>query len=109
MENFSVVYDENSVINRFDGEFFFLSNFYQCPVVYEGITYGSSEAAFQAQKTLDINKRKYISTLNPSKSKREGRRLIDLRPDWDEVKDHIMYKIVMAKFVQNPKLGKSLS
>ena len=43
-----------NVINRFGGEYSFLSNFYQCTVTYDGITYGSSEAAFQAQKTLDI-------------------------------------------------------
>ena len=80
-----------NVINRFDGEYFFLSNFYQCPVTYDGIAYGSSEAAFQAQKTLDIEKRKYFGTLDPSKSKREGRRLVDLRSYWDDVKDKVMY------------------
>lgn len=107
-DNFDVVYDESNVINRFDGEFFFLSNFYQCPLVYDGITYSSSEAAFQAQKTLNVNKRKYIASLNPGQSKREGRRLVDLREDWDEVKDSVMYEIVMAKFSQNPNLAKKL-
>lgn len=97
-----------NVINRFDGEYFFLSNFYQCTVTYNGITYGSSEAAFQAQKTLDIEKRKYFATLDPSKSKREGRRLVDLRSDWDDIKDKVMYEIVMAKFIQNPNLADKL-
>lgn len=97
-----------NVINRFDGEYSFLSNFYQCPVTYDGIAYGSSEAAFQAQKTLDVGKRKYFATLDPSKSKREGRRLVDLRSDWDDVKDKVMYDIVMAKFIQNPNLADKL-
>lgn len=108
MNNFNVIYNESNVINKFDGEFAFLSNFYECVVVYDGISYGSSEAAFQAQKTLDINKRKYIATLNPSKSKREGRRLLDLRPDWDKAKDRIMFEIVTAKFNQNPSLADRL-
>lgn len=97
-----------NVINRFDGKYFFLSNFYQCPVTYDGIAYGSSEAAFQAQKTLDIEKRKYFATLDPSQSKRAGRRIVDLRSDWEDVKDRVMYEIVMAKFLQNPSLADKL-
>ena len=38
----------NKVIDSFSGEYDFLSNFYNCPVEYEGITYLNSEAAFQA-------------------------------------------------------------
>lgn len=38
------------MINEFRGKNFYLSNFYEVPVTYDGITYGSNEAAFQAQK-----------------------------------------------------------
>lgn len=100
--------DMQNVINRFDGEYFFLSNFYPCVVVYEGITYKSSEAAFQAHKTLDVDKHRYFATLDASKSKREGRRLVDLRSDWEDVKDRIMLEIVTAKFIQNPSLADKL-
>ena len=41
---------ENNVITEFKGEYHFLSNFYQCDFVYEGLTYHTAEAAFQAQK-----------------------------------------------------------
>ena len=34
------------VIDSFKGKYFFLSNFYESPVVYEGITYLNNEAAF---------------------------------------------------------------
>ena len=34
----------------FRGDRFFLSNFYEAALEYGGITYGSSEAAYQAQK-----------------------------------------------------------
>ena len=36
------------MINRFVDEYYFLSNFYECPVEYNGIVYGNNEAAFQA-------------------------------------------------------------
>lgn len=39
-------------INYFRGEYAFLSNFWEVPVTYKGLTYGSNEAAFQAQKCI---------------------------------------------------------
>lgn len=93
----------NNVINSFSGEYEFLSNFYSCPVEYEGIIYLNSEAAFQAAKTLDVEKRKEFCKLPPNKAKLEGRQLA-LRPDWEDVKYNVMYDIVYNKFAQNPDL-----
>ncbi len=42
-----------NTITDFEGEYYFLSNFYESPVIYDGVQYGSSEAAFQAAKTFD--------------------------------------------------------
>ena len=39
-------------IDHFRGEYAFLSNFWEAPVTYQGLTYGSNEAAFQAQKCM---------------------------------------------------------
>ena len=95
------------MINYFDGEYAFLSNFYECQVIFDGITYQSSEAAFQAQKTLDLSERKRIATLTPGQSKRAGRKL-NLRPDWESAKTKTMYEICKAKFMQNPDLKEKL-
>lgn len=46
------------VIASFEDEYEFLSNFYECAVTFEGLIYGSSEAAFQAQKTSGRNSRR---------------------------------------------------
>lgn len=94
-------------IDTFDGEHDFLSNFYACPVTYKGLTYLSSEAAFQAQKTRDVYKQVHFTRMAASKSKRAGRKL-PLRPDWDEVKYQVMHEIVLQKFTQNPVLGAKL-
>ena len=95
------------MIRHFRGDNFFLSNFFQRPVTYQGITYQNNEAAFQAMKTLDENARKTFATLGPSEAKKMGRR-IALRPDWEDVKYGIMYDIVKAKFTQNNDLGNKL-
>lgn len=90
-------------IQEFRGEYFFLSNFYEAPVTYRGLTYGSNEAAFQAQKCMTETERAEFTALRPSDSKRMGRR-VRLRPDWEDVKIGIMEDIVRAKFTQNADL-----
>ena len=90
-------------INTFRGDYFFLSNFYEAPVTYYGFTYGSNEAAFQAQKCLTEAEKAEFTQLRPSDSKKKGRR-VQLRPDWEEVKIGIMEEIVRAKFTQNEEL-----
>lgn len=89
------------MIDRFDGEFRFLSNFHPCDILYENIKYPSTEHAFQASKTLDMNMRYYISSLQtPGQSKRQGR-LVVLREDWLEIKDRVMLDILRIKFSNN--------
>lgn len=91
------------MINEFKGKYYFLSNFYESPITWRGITYKNNEAAFQSAKTNDENLRKSFSSLNPSQAKAKGRR-IKLRDDWEEVKFDIMFEICFAKFSQNEDL-----
>ena len=95
------------MIDSFRDEFFFLSNFYEIPVTYRGITYQNSEAAFQAQKTTDPAKQAEFAALSPTEAKRKGRS-ITLRPDWEQVKAGEMRAIVTAKFTQHPELAAQL-
>lgn len=95
------------MINEFRGNYFFLSNFYEAPVTYDGYTYQNNEAAFQAQKTEDPEEKKRFAALGASESKRVGRK-VHLRADWEEVKTDLMYEICLAKFTQNRELKKQL-
>lgn len=92
------------MIEKFDGEYFFLSNFYPAPLVYQGISYKNSEAAFQSAKTLDMEERKKFSNMTASEAKKAGRR-IKLREDWEKVKYSVMTDVVLCKFEQNPELS----
>ena len=88
------------MINNFIGKNFFLSNLYNAYLVYEGTVFHSTEAAFQASKTLDMSERERIARLSPGESKSEGRK-IKLRDDWESVKDEVMYDVCFAKFTMN--------
>lgn len=88
---------EPTIINSFRDKYFFLSNFYPCQVEFEGMTYPSVEAAFQAAKTLDVAKREKFQHLPPEKAKAAGRKVL-LREDWEEIKEDIMYQLLLSKF-----------
>ena len=93
-------------ITEFRGPYFFLSNFYETPVKYDGLTYPSSEAAFQAAKCLDPKARKIFQTMTPKQAKQFGKR-VSLRPDWEEVKLQVMADILKNKF-ENKELRAKL-
>ena len=94
-------------IDRFRGDYAFLSNFWEAPVTYQGLTYGNNEAAFQAQKCMSQEEKITFTRLRPSDAKKAGRR-VALRPDWEEVKVSIMKELVYAKFIQNEQLKQKL-
>lgn len=95
------------IINTFRGNYYFLSNFFEAPVFYNNVLYQNNEAAFQAQKCKTDTERIAFANVSPKDAKRMGRN-VSLRPDWEQVKEQIMYEIVSAKFHQNPILGKQL-
>lgn len=98
------------MINTFDGEFAFLSNFYeQKSRIMDGWgnRYPTVEHAFQAMKTTERQKRSEIANAaTPGKAKRLGRQ-VQLRPDWEEIKEDVMRACLRAKF-SNPALGEKL-
>lgn len=95
------------VINVFRGDHYFLSNFYEAPVTYQGLTYQNAEAAFQAQKCRSDEEKAAFTEYEPSRAKNMGR-CVDLRPDWEEVKLTLMEEIAYAKFSQNGELKEKL-
>lgn len=86
-------------ITSFMEEYRFLSNFYQSPVAYGGLTYPNAEAAFQAQKCQkEEDKVKYTLIKNPVVAKRMGKKEPDLPANWREISYGIMLEIIRAKF-----------
>ena len=98
------------MIDKFDGtKYRFLSNFYMAEIEYEGIKYPSSEHAYQAAKSTDLEVRKRIATCckTPNESKKAGR-IVRLRANWDLLKRGIMLDIVRIKFKTHADLRQKL-
>ncbi|MBQ7849191.1 MAG: DUF1768 domain-containing protein [Clostridia bacterium] len=94
-------------VNRFHRQYEFLSNAFSAPVCWEGLTYLSAEAAFQAAKLTTRQDRLPFTTMPSGKARRPGR-LLTPRPDWETYQLQAMEEIVRAKFTQNASLAEQL-
>jgi ribA/ribD-fused uncharacterized protein len=95
------------IIDKFDDEYEFLSNFHLCKIAYDGHVYDSSEHAFQAAKTISVSERRQIRlSSSPGKAKRMGKE-VTLRPDWEFIKLNTMLLILRIKFA-DPELRSKL-
>jgi len=88
-------------VKEFRGKYAFLSNMYKCQVKVDGIVYQSAEAAYQAQKTTDIDIRHEFSKLGPVEAKEKGRHIQALQ-SFNRI--DAMGKVLIAKFSQNKDL-----
>ncbi len=72
----------SSSISLFRGAHFFLSNFFLHPIDYEDMRYPSTEHAFQAAKSLDIETRRSIAILKtPGEAKKAGHAIVKDQPE----------------------------
>lgn len=100
------------MIDKFRGEYAFLSNFSSrkaWPIVYDGLTFSSVEAAYQAQKYKDPAEKEKFTHYPAYIAKRAGKKKKGLREDWDEVKLDIMTDLIKYKFNYPPYLESLLS
>lgn len=98
------------VIDYFDGEYHFLSNFYLSSFTdVTGSTWPSAEHYFQAMKTEnDIDRDKIRKASTPAKAKKMGRN-VELRQNWNSIKLDVMKSALLYKFRQNPDLRQKLT
>lgn len=97
------------MINKFEGRFRFLSNFYPCKIEHKGIKYPSVEHFYVAMKVTEMQLldgvyytaadfREMISRIsNPGDVKKIGSR-VKIRKEWDDKKLEFMNWAVREKF-----------
>ena len=106
------------MINKFEGRYAFLSNFFPCEIEHQGINYPSVEHFYVAMKVDDeqlINGKYYtpgdfremISTINGAGLAKRIGRMAKLRKGWDIKKLEVMNWGVREKF-KNPILRQLL-
>lgn len=101
--------DADAAIDTFRGEWNFLSNFFAAPVEMEGITYPTTEHAFQAMKTHETAERYVVrDSPTPTTAKRRGRK-VTLRDGWNTERFAVMEEVLRAKFADPRLRGKLLA
>jgi len=96
-------------IDKFSGEYEFLSNFYKINVKVGGLIFPTNEHAFQGLKSdkIDVVRQFVDPTMTAGQAKRLGQK-IQLRKDWDKVKVGLMYAINLDKFAGNENMKRLL-
>jgi len=95
------------MIKGFQGEYRFLSNFFGCLVEYGGRRFLNSEAAYQSAKCENDQDIAQFETMTALDAKKQGAQ-VGIKENWDDIKDQVMYNIVLAKFNQNKGLRERL-
>lgn len=91
-------------IDRFDGGYRWLSNFWPSPVRW-GLLFPTVEHAYQAAKAADpAVRRQFLACVTPGEAKRLGRR-VAARPDWDSVRVRVMDHLLRQKFAPGTELA----
>lgn len=96
----AIVIHTESFVKGFFGEYRWLSNYHVCEVIYDGESYTSSEAAYQASKTEDEYVKGLIRKMGPKES-RDYTKKIKPRKDWESIKKQVMYDVLKDKFSRN--------
>lgn len=86
------------MIGFFKDNYRWLSNFWSCDVILDGVTYPSTEHAYQAAKTLNTRDRAMIADVaTPGQAKKMGF-AVELRKDWEDIKLDVMEDLLRQKF-----------
>jgi hypothetical protein len=89
------------MIEQFQGEYRWLSNFAKCTIELDGRIYPSVENAYQSAKCEDQNWKRYCETHRSGECKKMSYR-IGLIEDWDIIKVKIMKKCLQQKYHREP-------
>lgn len=89
---------QQTQIDKFEGNYSFLSNFFPCLVIYNGKQYKSVEHAYQAAKVLSPEEHDQIAAAKTPAESKKLARSFTLRPNWDDIKVQIMADLLFQKF-----------
>jgi len=86
----------------------YMGNFWKARFFVYGRWWDNVEAAFQAQKTpIEAEVLAIQNATKPMEARNLGQKC-QLRENWEQIKDIVMYECVLAKFVQHKDLRDQL-
>lgn len=92
----------------FVNEIDWMHNNYPVDIEVGGLVYPTVEHAYQAAKFDDLNIKQKIADLPASKVKRAkdiGRKTKGIKPEWENIKFHVMKMLIRQKFFSRDDLG----
>jgi len=91
------------MIQQFQGDYRWLSNFAPVKIIFEGHEYSSVEHAYMSAKSDDISWKEFcaISSNTPGMVKKASK-TIKLKSNWENLKLQVMENCVRQKFLQEP-------
>lgn len=96
-------------ISEFRGEYCWLSNFYPCSIILEGVEYPSVEHAYMSRKSdSELWKDFCATTVSPEEVKKAFRR-ISLIPVWYRIKVEVMRECLIQKYSREPLRSKLIA
>ena len=90
-----------NVIGPFKGEYSWLSNMYPVDIIFtvDRVVWSCTETPYQRAKFWDPEIREKFHGLNGYEAKKLARQHSNaIRPDWNDIKLHVMRTLVSAKF-----------
>jgi len=97
----------DSVVKGFFDDYRWLSNYHICDITYRGLTFSSSEAAYQSAKTNDQYTKELVQKMTPTESKKFGKE-VRVNGEWHRIKKGVMEEILRDKFTRNSDLRNKL-
>jgi len=95
------------MIDRFSGQYRWLSNFWPADVSLDGVVYPTVEHAYQAAKTLDPAERERIRLIPGASAAKRLSHDLDVRDDWGRIRVRVMRELLQQKF-SHPELRQKL-
>ncbi len=103
--------DTDEMVFFYEQDFYCLSNFSAFTLMWRGIRFDTSEAAYHWEKFPHLPvlqeeirlARSAHDALQIARSHRKAQ-----RPDWDDIKVRVMHKILLAKVDQHPYVRRKL-
>lgn len=91
------------MINKFRGNYRWLSNMFETPVILHGVKYISVEHAYQSAKSIDEEWKKTCASDQYSSGEiKKLSKSVKIRHDWSEIKNKIMWYLLKQKFSKDP-------
>jgi len=103
--------DTDNEVYFYEQEFYVLSNFSAFSLMWRGLRFDTSEAAYHWEKFPHLPQLQEEIRLAPSAHDAlliARNRRDEQRADWDDVKIRVMYKILQEKVAQHPYVRRKL-